>query len=184
MQEIVQIENNEAMTTSRQIAEVFGKKHTHVIDSIRKLRSKLDAMEQNRNVGLAQIEETTYIDSTNRERTFFKLNKTAMLLTVMAYQTEEALAFKLDYINQFDLMEEHIREQQSQQFFITETAEEQEKRIKLENSTRNANSRSLNAMYRWYKEGQLNNDMELMAMARSQVLNMYPTQAISTTQGA
>lgn len=103
----------------------------------------------------------------------------------MNYTTKEALKFRVKYINQFNLMEEHIREQQSQQFFITETTEEQEKRVKLENSTRNANSRSLNAMYRWYKEAQVMGDMELMDMARSQVLEMYPARkstAIETKQ--
>ncbi|AIM64248.1 Phage regulatory protein, Rha family [Weissella ceti] len=113
MQEIVQIENNEVMTTSRQIAEVFGKRHDKVIDSVRGLIEKLNDLEHTPNLGGAlKIEETTYLDGNGRERIEFNLNKNAMILTVMSYQTKKALKFKLAYIEQFDLMEEHIRNQQ------------------------------------------------------------------------
>lgn len=174
MQEIVQIENNEAMTTSRQIAEVFGKDHSKVLRDIRVKIEKLSDLEDEPDLASPNFIESTYFDSQNKEHVEYKLNKDALVLVVMNYTTKEALKFQVKYINQFNLMEEHIREQQSQQFFITETTEEQEKRIKLENSTRNANSRTLNSMYRWYKEGQLMGDTELMNMARNQVLDMYP----------
>lgn len=184
MQEIVQIENNEVMTTSRQIAEVFGKRHGHIIrdieNAIEKVQKSADP-----NLGSLKFEETTYLDEQGKMRISYKLNKNALVFVVMGYQTKQATDFKLKYIEQFDLMEEHIRNQQSQSFFITEDAEQQAKRIKLENSTRNANSRSLNAMYRWYKEAQVMGDMELMDMARSQVLEMYPARkstAIETKQ--
>lgn len=180
MQEIVQIENNEVMTTSRQIAEVFGKRHGHIIrdieNAIEKVQKSADP-----NLGSLKFEETTYLDEQGKMRISYKLNKNALVFVVMGYQTKQATDFKLKYIEQFDSMEEHIRNQQSQSFFITEDAEQQAKRIKLENSTANTNSRTMNALYRWYKEAQKQGDMEMQEVMRAQVMEMYPGRKPTTT---
>lgn len=180
MQEIVQIENNEVMTTSRQIAEVFGKKHYHITRDIENAMAKVNESTQP-DLGALKFEKYLYADSKGEMREAYKLNKNALVFVVMGYQTKRATDFKLAYINQFDLMEETLREQYSQQFFITEDAEQQAKRIKLENSTANTNSRTMNALYRWYKEAQKQGDMEMQEVMRAQVMEMYPGRKPTTT---
>lgn len=181
MQEIVQIENNEVMTTSLMVAEKFDKNHKDVLKAIDNLEKAW------RNIAPTHAFEdwfksTTYIHESNgREFRMFNMTKDGFVLLAGGFTDKKFLEFKINYIEQFNLMEEHIRNQQSQSFFITEDAEQQAKRIKLENATANTNSRTMNALYRWYKEAQKQGDMEMQEVMRAQVMDMYPGRKSTTT---
>ncbi|AIM63108.1 Rha family transcriptional regulator [Weissella ceti] len=150
MQEIVQIENNEVMTTSRQIAEVFGKRHTDVLETIRKKIEKINELEESGDIRSPKFVETTYINSQNKEHVEYKLNKDAVVLVVMNYQTKEALKFQLKYIDQFNFMEEQMK-QQAQLFFDPQTLEQQIKLEELAISRMRAETAKSGEARRWIK---------------------------------
>lgn len=180
MTEIVQIENEQVTTTSRIVAEQFEKNHRDI------LRVIDNVIEGLRNIAQGQeadewFTETTYVHEKNHQTyRMFNITKNGFVLLAGGFTDKKFMEFKVKYIKQFDLMEETLREQYSQQFFITEDAEQQAKRIKLENSTMNSQSRNANALFRWYKEAQKNGDVEMQEVMRAQVMEMYPGRKSTT----
>lgn len=106
---LVTISNNMPVTTSLKIAEVFEKKHRHVLDSIR------DVIKQNG--GMPKIgqtpmfQETTYIHEQNgQEYPMYYLNRDGFTLLAMGFTGSKALKFKLAYIEAFNKMEAALKE--------------------------------------------------------------------------
>ncbi|HDR8126205.1 TPA: Rha family transcriptional regulator [Bacillus cereus] len=98
--------NNEAVTDSLMVAEVFGKQHKNVIQSIHNLHSELGEK------GKLIFQPTSYKDSFNREQLKYDLTKDGFTLLVMGFNGKEALQFKIAYIEEFNRMEEHIKQPQ------------------------------------------------------------------------
>ena len=98
--------NNEAVTDSLMVAEVFGKQHKNVIQSIHNLHSELGEK------GKLIFQPTSYKDSFNREQLKYDLTKDGFTLLVMGFNGKEALQFKMAYIEEFNRMEEHIKQPQ------------------------------------------------------------------------
>lgn len=93
------------ITTSRKVAEVFGREHRDVLDSIRK------AIEVTGNFA-AEFSATNFIQSEYklRGRTYpeYHLTKDGLVYTVMGFTGEQAAKFKVAYINEFNRMEEQL----------------------------------------------------------------------------
>lgn len=114
MNELVHLENDEAVCSSLEVAEKFGKRHDNVLRSI---------------VGLLKNEETqkmfkksAYIDNqNNQEYPMYLMNRDGFSLLVMGFTGKKALDWKLKYINAFNQMENIIREKQSQSWIETRT---------------------------------------------------------------
>ena len=109
MKNLVILNNDTPVTTSLKVAEVFGKNHRHVLDSIR------DVIKQNG--GMPKIgqtpmfEETTYIHEQNGQTyPMFYLNRDGFALLAMGFTGKKALAFKLKYIKAFNKMEEKLKQ--------------------------------------------------------------------------
>lgn len=132
MDNLIILENGEPMTTSLKIAEVFGKRHTDVLETIRKKIEKIDELEESGNFRSPKFIESSFINSQNKEHVMYKLNKDALVLVVMNYQTKEALKFQLNYIDAFNGMQKQLEQQAQQQFFQVETPDQQTKRITAE----------------------------------------------------
>lgn len=102
---LVEIKNNQPVTTSLQVAEVFEKEHKVVLKAIDELKE-----------GVAQnyanlFYEDTYIHPQNKqEYRQMIMNRDGFTLLAMGFTGSKALKFKLDYINAFNKMENHIRE--------------------------------------------------------------------------
>lgn len=94
--------NNQVVTTSRQVAETFGKNHQHVLEAIRKLLKK----------DVSKIREMFYDtvepDSYGRPQKVYLINKDGFSLLVMGFTGDKALEFKLAYIEAFNAMEKQI----------------------------------------------------------------------------
>lgn len=94
--------NNQVVTTSRQVAETFGKNHQHVLEAIRKLLKK----------DVSKIREMFYDtvepDSYGRPQKVYLINKDGFSLLVMGFTGDKALEFKLQYIEAFNAMEKQI----------------------------------------------------------------------------
>lgn len=93
-----------ALTTSNNIADVFGKRHADVIRAIDNLMKDLPE-EHQRNFALVE-----YIDEKGEKRPAYKINRDGFTLLAMGFTGKKALAFKLAYIEAFNAMEKKLIE--------------------------------------------------------------------------
>lgn len=94
---------NEALkTTSRIIAEKFGKRHADVIRAIRNLECSDDFNERN----FALVE---YLDAKGETRTEYGITRDGFTFLAMGFTGKEAAAWKEQFIAAFNAMEEHVR---------------------------------------------------------------------------
>ncbi|UNM95956.1 Rha family transcriptional regulator [Ignatzschineria rhizosphaerae] len=108
--DLVFISDKEVMTDSLLIARRFEKRHDYVLRSISKLLKNNAGLK-----GLPTFEESSYLDSQGKVQPKYLLTKDAMILLVMGYTGKKAMEFKIDYINAFNVMYEHIKTQASLQ---------------------------------------------------------------------
>ncbi len=106
MNNLVIMKEQQAVTTSLQVAESFEKRHDHVLRDLDELKE-----------GVTQnwgdlFWEDTYIHPQNKQsyRMIF-MNRDGFALLAMGFTGKKALEFKLKYINAFNTMEKHIKNQ-------------------------------------------------------------------------
>ena len=109
MEELVIMQNQQAVTTSLKVAEVFGKKHLHVMEAIRKLISENSTIE-NSIVGNMFV-KSTYLNKQNHEQPMFYMNRDGFTLLAMGFTGKKALEFKLKYIEAFNKMESLVKKE-------------------------------------------------------------------------
>lgn len=104
MNELINIKNDEAVTTSLQVAEVFGKRHDRVVDEIE--RKYADILTP-QNGGTRYFFRGTY---TNRGKQYpmYYMNRDGFSLLAMGFTGRKALDWKLKYIEAFNQMEQYI----------------------------------------------------------------------------
>lgn len=108
MKNLVQIKNKEVVTTSRQVADVFEKKHKVVLEAIDILKGDIGVAEKWANLFC----ETTYIHEQNKqEYRQYLINRDGFTLLAMGFTGKKALRWKVKYIQAFNQMEEMIKEQ-------------------------------------------------------------------------
>lgn len=106
------------VTTSRAVAEQFGKRHDHVIRDIENIKAALTAPDLgalNDNDSLtaqfwgANFFKSEYRDTKGESRPYYIMTKDGFTLLVMGYTGAKAMQFKVAYINAFNRMERLIR---------------------------------------------------------------------------
>ena len=103
---LVNIQNNEAVTSSLVIADNFGKSHKHVLEAIDNLKT-----------GLAEksatlFHESSYIHPQNKQwYRMVIMNRKGFSLLAMGFTGEKALEFKLAFLDAFERMEEQLQAQ-------------------------------------------------------------------------
>lgn len=112
MEELVVMKNQQAVTTSLKVAEVFGKEHRSVIRNIKNLTAQNCAVKK-------MFVESTYVNSRGQEWPMFYMNRDGFTLLAMGFTGNKALEFKLKYIKAFNNMEDFIKKQQ--QFAMPQT---------------------------------------------------------------
>lgn len=108
MKELVIINNGQSVTNSLLVAEKFGKQHPHVIRQIRKL------IEENPKLDAHYFIETDYLGEQNRQHPMYVMNRDGFSLLVMGFTGKKAMAFKLEYIEAFNKMEQTLKQQTPQ----------------------------------------------------------------------
>lgn len=124
MKELVFLQNKQALTTSRNVAEYFEKRHDHVIRDIETLIEQMASVSQSPILGngvskptSAMFFETTYqAEEGGRKYPMYLMNKDGFTLLAMGFTGEKALKFKLDYINQFNAMEKVLLNQRNEEW--------------------------------------------------------------------
>ena len=99
---LVSVKNNTPVTTSRKIADAFGKKHYHILNLIKSLKCSDNFSKSN--FGLAD-----YIDDQGKSRPEYEITKNGAIFLIMGFTGEKASEFKENYIAAFDWMYESIQ---------------------------------------------------------------------------
>ncbi|PEM57619.1 Rha family transcriptional regulator [Bacillus wiedmannii] len=115
MKELVFVNNNnEVVTDSLMVAEVFGKRHDNVMRDITNIIEEMHAV--NDKEGVLNFEETPYQNEQNHQwYPKFNLTKDGFVHLIMGFTGKEARKFKTEYIKEFNRMEERIKNQQKPQ---------------------------------------------------------------------
>ena len=97
-------EDGQALTNSLLVAGKFGKKHSHVLDSIRKLITTTE------NSAVREMFcESTYLNEQNKQQPMFVMNRDGFTLLAMGFTGKEAMKFKIDFIAAFNKMEAKLK---------------------------------------------------------------------------
>lgn len=107
---LVEVKNNQVVTSSRQVAEHFGKQHRNVIRAI-----------QNLVEGVLKIEHTPQMffltsytnDQNGQTYPEYYMNRDGFSLLVMGFTGQKAIEWKIKYIQAFNQMEQALKERQS-----------------------------------------------------------------------
>lgn len=102
MSNLVIMKNQQAVTSSLQVAEVFEKEHKNVLRDISTLDLDRLNFEQ-------MFLEGTEPDSYGRNRKVIYMNRDGFTLLAMGFTGKKALEFKLKYIEAFNQMEAQIK---------------------------------------------------------------------------
>ena len=102
MNELVMVENNQVVVSSRQVAENFGKQHKDVLESIRGILAA-------ENSATKFFFEGTF-ENRGKHYPEYIMNRDGFSLLVMGFTGKEAMTWKIRYIQAFNEMEAKIRE--------------------------------------------------------------------------
>lgn len=107
-EQLVIVKNDNAYTTSRKVAEIFGKNHQHVLRDIQKLKSKCSSEFWLSNFGLSYFSQKMPRGGGSKRQPEFNLSKNGFIMLAMGFTGDKAIRFKEAYINAFDKMQEVI----------------------------------------------------------------------------
>ncbi|HIX83917.1 MAG TPA: Rha family transcriptional regulator [Candidatus Megamonas gallistercoris] len=103
MDNLVEIKNNQVIVSSRQVAENFGKEHKIVLRSIREILAV-------QNCATKFYYETSF-ENRGKQYPEYLMNKDGFSLLVMGFTGQEALQWKIKYIDAFNAMEKKLNQQ-------------------------------------------------------------------------
>lgn len=104
----VQNENGHLFVTSQNIAEVFEKRHSHVIRDIKNI---IEGLDEARRVNFEEATVIQQVGSVQRAMTIYKLSRDGLVFLIMGYTGKNAQKFKWAYIDEFNRMEQVLRGQ-------------------------------------------------------------------------
>lgn len=100
MNELVIMHDQRAVTSSLRVAEVFGKQHKDVLETVKNLVAE--------NSAAKFFAEGTY-KNRGKEYPLYFMNRDGFSLLAMGFTGKEALKFKIQYIQAFDSMEATLK---------------------------------------------------------------------------
>lgn len=101
---VVRVINGQAVTTSLDLAEYFGKDHHNVLRKIQTLDCSLEFVALN-------FEAISYTDELGRKKPCYQLTRDGFFFVAMGFTGRRAAEFKEAYITAFNLMEQQLRQQ-------------------------------------------------------------------------
>ncbi|WP_088815479.1 MULTISPECIES: Rha family transcriptional regulator [Listeria] len=105
MNELVIMKNQEAVTSSLNVAEGFEKEHKHVLRDLDNLKGVVQNWTD-------LFREDIYTHPQNKQQyRIVYMNRDGFTLLAMGFTGKKALQFKLKYIEAFNKMEQHIKKQ-------------------------------------------------------------------------
>lgn len=121
MDELVFMNNDQIVTSSRNIARDFGKEHRNVMRDIEGVLKNEQAH--------GMFYKTTYIHEQNKqEYPMYLMNRDGFTLLVMGFTGNKAMEFKLKYIDAFNKMEQFMN---SPEMIVQRALEIQQRKVEL-----------------------------------------------------
>ena len=103
MNELVFIQNNEILVSSKDIANNFSKRHDNVLRDIENIKEKdVPNFEEMFHKGESK-------DSYGRSQPCYFMNRDGFTLLAMGFTGKQALDWKIKYINAFNQMEKQLK---------------------------------------------------------------------------
>ena len=102
---VYKTEKGTPVTDSLKVAEVFGKQHKNIMQSIRNILGSAENSAHHR-----WFYESTYCDMQGKERPMFVMNRDGFSLLAMGLTGTKAMQFKVGFIEQFNAMERVVRQ--------------------------------------------------------------------------
>lgn len=96
-----------ARANSLMVAQVFGKRHDHVVRDIAKITDPKSGL--SKEFVLPNFGEISYKDSYGRKQKAYNMTRDGFTMLVMGYTGQKAMKFKEAYIRRFNEMESLIR---------------------------------------------------------------------------
>jgi Rha family phage regulatory protein len=121
--ELVQVENEQVVTDSRKVGEVFDKPHKTVLRSIENIITEAkNGLSDNSAQNCAQsfFYETTYKDGSGKSNKMYLMNRDGFSLLVMGFTGAKAMQWKIKYIEAFNEMEKRLKAQSSDSYMIAD----------------------------------------------------------------
>lgn len=100
MNELINIKNDEAVTTSLLVAEVFEKRHDNVLQAINRLLTFKESKEM--------FARGEYENAQGHKQPMFYMNRDGFVLLVMGFNGKKAMDWKFKFIEAFNQMESYI----------------------------------------------------------------------------
>lgn len=104
MTDLVIMKDRQAVTSSLNVAENFEKRHDNTLRDIDQLKKDVLNFEE-------MFFEANEPDSYGRDRRVVYMNRDGFTILAMGFTGKKALQFKLKYIEAFNKMEDHIKQQ-------------------------------------------------------------------------
>lgn len=105
MNDLVIMKDQQAVTSSLQVAENFEKSHKHVLEAIdNKIQSAENSADYKK-----MFCKGTYQDTRGRNQKMYYMNRDGFTFIAMGFTGSKADTFKLKYIEAFNKMESHIK---------------------------------------------------------------------------
>lgn len=102
MENLVVYEGGKALTTSRKVAEKFGKRHADLLRAIQEMELPDNYLERN----FALVE---YFDLKGEKRPEYIISRDGFTLLAMGFTGKKAMQFKIDYLEAFNRMEQELK---------------------------------------------------------------------------
>jgi Rha family phage regulatory protein len=116
-------DENVPTTTSLKVAEHFGKRHDHVMDTIKNTIATLKNTVKPIDPNFRLKERHTKVGFGTRKDPYYEMDQDGFMLLVMGFTGEKALVFKQDFIVAFNEMKAALEKRQSP-FEIPQTLSE------------------------------------------------------------
>lgn len=110
MNKLVELNNEQAVTTSLVVAESFGKRHDHVLRDVSRLRKNMSDHEQ-------MFIEGDSPDSYGRLRKIYHMTKEGFLLLTASYRGKNVLEKKLEILKETYMIPPSLPERKEVEFF-------------------------------------------------------------------
>ena len=124
---LVSINNNQVVVSSRQVADNFGKDHKHVLEGVRTILAA-------ENSATKFFRQSTF-ENRGKQYPEYLMNRDGFSLLVMGFTGEKALEWKVKYINAFNAMEQELRNKELEK---PKQANERDKAMLLNAQSRQA----------------------------------------------
>ncbi|MGV0961788.1 MAG: Rha family transcriptional regulator [Limnohabitans sp.] len=94
------------VTTSLNVADVFGKQHKDVLKAIGRVKN--DVSVSDAEFGRRNFAPSSYLNEQGKEQPMFQVTRDGFTLLAMGFTGKEAMKFKLAYIDAFNRMESEL----------------------------------------------------------------------------